>query len=61
MSEKNAGLLAVKFIPQSSDQCLGIIELCYGHTTHSMVSERGALLTLIYASYVNKSIRPSAI
>ena len=35
--EKNAGLLGLKFLPRASDKCVGIVELCYGHTTRSMV------------------------
>lgn len=37
MIEKNAGLLAAKVIRRNKDGCIGIVELCYGHTTHSMV------------------------
>lgn len=37
MVEKNAGLLAAKLIRRNKDGCIGIVELCYGHTTHSMV------------------------
>ncbi|KAI8576604.1 hypothetical protein K450DRAFT_256402 [Umbelopsis ramanniana AG] len=36
MIEKNAGLLAAKLIRRNKDGCIGIVELCYGHTTHSM-------------------------
>jgi len=36
VQEKCAGLLALKFLPRASDQCVGIVELCYGHTTPSM-------------------------
>ncbi|CAO3678062.1 unnamed protein product [Umbelopsis ramanniana] len=36
MVEKNAGLLAAKLIRRNKDGCIGIVELCYGHTTHSM-------------------------
>ncbi|KAH8556229.1 threonine aspartase 1-like protein [Umbelopsis sp. PMI_123] len=36
MNEKNAGLLAVKFLKRNKEECVGIVELCYGHTTHSM-------------------------
>ncbi|GAB5591373.1 taspase [Umbelopsis nana] len=36
VSEKNAGLLGLKFLPRASDKCVGIVELCYGHTTRSM-------------------------
>ncbi|KAI9286856.1 threonine aspartase 1-like protein [Umbelopsis sp. AD052] len=39
MAEKNAGLLAAKLIRRNKDGCIGIVELCFGHTTHSMVRQ----------------------